>query len=236
MHDRDQIACGTLPPVDRILTPLFSPSGSILGNATCSSKNCRVMDSLLARLHRAMAVQTRLANTGAILSLYLRDLSRQVQVDTSVGEELQMASSCLSSVMKEQAEVAGRALASFWVARRHLWMSQSPLQQGDRDCLLKVPMEPTGMFGPHATALLQQAQESRRCAKEVSVGLVGRAAGSRPRQPRSQPTPTPEASSWGQGDLRLQLEASRQHRRRRQGKGRGLPAKAEESSKCLPPF
>ena len=151
VQDRDQIACGPLPTVDRTLTPLVSPSSSILGNATCSSKNCRAMDSLLAKLHKAIAVQTRLANTGAILSLYLRDLSRRVQHDTGVGEELQMASSCLSSVMKEQAEAAGRALASFWVTRRHLWLSQSQLQQGDRDCLLKVPVEPTAMFGPHAT-------------------------------------------------------------------------------------
>lgn len=231
MHDRDQIACGTLPPVDRALTPLVSPSSSILGNATCSSRNCKVMDTLLARLHRAMSVQTRLANTGAILSLYLRDLSRQVQVDSSFCEELQMASSCLSSVMREQAEAAGNALASFWIARRHLWLSQSQLQQGDRDCLLRVPVEPSAMFGPHATALLQQAQESRRCAKEVSGGLVRRAAGSRPRRPRARPATTPEASPWGQGVLRPQLEASRQQRRRRQGRGRGLTAKAEGSSK-----
>ena len=171
MHDRDQIACGPLPAVDRILTPLVSPSSSILGNATCSSKNCRVMDSLLAKLHKAVAVQTWMANTGAILALYLRDLSHQVQADTSVDEELQMATSCLSSVVKEQAEAAGSALASFWVVRRHLWLSQSQLQQGDRDCLLKVLVEPTAMFGPHATALIQQDQESRRCAKEHPVFL-----------------------------------------------------------------
>ena len=232
VQDRDQIACGLLPAVDRTLTPLVSPSSSILGNATCSSKNCRVMASLLAKLHKAMAVQTRLANTGAILSLYLRDLSHQVQADTSVGEELRLASSCLSSVMKEQAEAAGCALASFWVVRRHLWLSQSQLQQGDRDCLLKVPVEPTAMFGPHATALIQQAQESRRCAKEVSGGLARRATGpGRPRLPR--PQPAPETSTWGQGDLRLQLEASRQRRYRRQGRGRGPPAKA--SSRHPPP-
>ena len=55
-----------------------------------------------------------------------------------------MASSCLSSVVKEQAEAAGSALASFWVVRRHLWLSQSQLQQGDRDCLLKVPPQCLG--------------------------------------------------------------------------------------------
>ena len=239
VQDRDQIACGPLPTVDRTLTPLVSPSSSILGNATCLSKNCRAMDSLLAKLHKAIAVQTRLANTGAILSLYLRDLSRRVQHDTGVGEELQMASSCLSSVMKEQAEAAGRALASFWVTRRHLWLSQSQLQQGDRDCLLKVPVEPTAMFGPHATALMQQAQESHRCAKEVSGGLARRVTGSRrPRTSRPQPAPTPEASTWGQRkrDLRVQLDASRQRRyRSRHGRGGGPPARAEGSSKRPPP-
>ncbi|XP_078025738.1 uncharacterized protein LOC144463846 [Epinephelus lanceolatus] len=150
-----------------------------------------------------MAVQTWLANTGAILSLYLRDLSRQVQDDTSVGEELQTASSCLSSVMKEQAGAAGSALASFWVVRRHLWLSQSQLQQGDRDCLLKVPLEPTAMFGPHATALVQQAQESHRCVKEEisdsswrlpgGVGTADRAEGEdhllQPWGPPSAPRP-----------------------------------------------
>ena len=167
-------------------------------------------------LHKAMVVQTRLAKTGAILSLYLRDLSHQVQADTSVGEELRLASSCLSSVMKEQAEAAGCALASFLVVRRHLWLSQSQLQQGDRDCLLKVPMEPTVMFGPHATALIQQAQESCRCVKEVSGGLARRATGpGRPRPPR--PQPTPETSTWGQGDLRLQLGASLQCADRAEG-------------------
>ena len=45
----------------------------------CPSKNCRVMDSLLAKLHRALAAQARLANTGAIMSLYLHDLSHQMQ-------------------------------------------------------------------------------------------------------------------------------------------------------------
>ena len=178
-------------------------------------------------------VQTRLANTGAILSLYLRDLSHQVQVDTSVGEELRMASSWLS-VVKEQAEAAGSALTSFWVVRRHMWLSQSQLQQGDRDCLLKVQVEPTAMFGPHATALIQQAQESRRCAEEVSGGLSRRVTISgRPRPFQSQPAP--EVSTWGQGDLRLQLEASWQHRYRRQGRGRGPPAKAQSSSRCPPP-
>eukprot|EP00064_Thunnus_orientalis_P016046 superscaffoldBa00003096_g16109 len=72
-------------------------------------------------------------------------------------------------VMKEQAEVAGRALASFWVIRCHLWLSQSQLQQGDRDCLLKLLVDPSAMFGPDAARLLQQAWECCCCAREVGL-------------------------------------------------------------------
>lgn len=89
MHDREQVACRLLPLVDQPLLPLISPSISVLGKATCPSRNCRIMDGLLAK--------------------------RQVQKGSegsSVGE-LQMAFSFLSHVMKEQAEAAGRALASF---------------------------------------------------------------------------------------------------------------------------
>ncbi|XP_061576587.1 uncharacterized protein LOC133442594 [Cololabis saira] len=79
MTDRERVACGPLPQIDPALSPLISPSGSFLGKTSCPSRNCRLMDDLLGKLHRAMATQTRLSNTGAIMSLYLRDLSKKVQ-------------------------------------------------------------------------------------------------------------------------------------------------------------
>lgn len=72
-----------------------------------------------------MATHTSLANTGAVISLYLCHLSYQVQEGSegsNIVGELQMASSYLSSIMKEQADAAGKAVASFWVIRRHLWL------------------------------------------------------------------------------------------------------------------
>lgn len=68
------------------------------------------MDGLLFRMHSAMAVQTKLANTSAILSMYLHHLSLKT--------EMKLFSSLLSTVMKEQAEAAGNAIASFWRVRR----------------------------------------------------------------------------------------------------------------------
>lgn len=46
-QSREQVACVSLPPVDEVLTPLISPFSSIL-KATCPSRNCRIMDGLLA--------------------------------------------------------------------------------------------------------------------------------------------------------------------------------------------
>ncbi|KAJ8364944.1 hypothetical protein SKAU_G00137750 [Synaphobranchus kaupii] len=190
------------------MAALISPSSSILGKASCPSKSCRIMDTLLSKLQKAVATQERLANTGAILSLYLCHLScgeQGGQGGTEVAEEIILVSSHLSTIMTEQAEAAGRALATFWVVRRHLWLSQSRLQQEDRDCLLKLPVEPSTMFGPDAVRMLQQAQEARRCACKVSGILGSRPRGSQTRA--SQPLPTPETSNWGPEDLRPQLEA-----------------------------
>lgn len=68
-----------------------------------------------------------------------------------------------------EADAVGAATASFWVAWRHLWLSQSTLQQADHDCLLRLPVDPTAMFGPDVRLPLQEAQESRGCAQAVSA-------------------------------------------------------------------
>ncbi|CAL8292142.1 unnamed protein product [Gadus morhua 'NCC'] len=111
-------------------------------------------------------------------------------VDAFLAREFQSATLCLASVSKEQAVASGRSSAQLWVVRRHLWLSQSKLQPADRDCLLKVPVEPIAIFGPQASSLLQQAQDRRRCADEVSESL-----GSRGKRARHPGAPAPRVAS-----------------------------------------
>lgn len=90
-------------------------------------------DVLLTKLHRAMVTQACLSNLTAIFSLNVRHLARQLQA--SLGDldgvgELLSASSHLALLMKEQATAMGCTLGSFWVARRHLWLTQSWLHVG----------------------------------------------------------------------------------------------------------
>lgn len=132
------------------------------------------MDSLLAELHRAMVTQACLSNTTAILSLHLWHLARQLQAspgDPESAGELVAASSHISSLMKEQTIATGCSLDSFWMARHHLWLSQSWLWQDNRDYLMRQPVDPTAIFRPVATQLLQQATDNRHAAQEMSRGL-----------------------------------------------------------------
>lgn len=74
MHGREQIGCAPLPPVDPPLAPLVAPSGSLLCRAAYPNRDVRVMDSLLAKLHWAMATQACLSNFMAILWNLVRQL------------------------------------------------------------------------------------------------------------------------------------------------------------------
>lgn len=46
--------------------------------ARSPSRNCKMMEALLAKMHRAMAIQVQLANTGAILSLNQGQLTQEL--------------------------------------------------------------------------------------------------------------------------------------------------------------
>ena len=135
-------------PVDH--SPLWTmpwqlPSQSHLpqalsGEAGCPSKNCRVMDSLLSKLLKAIDTETRLANTG---SAYLHHLSHNKQVDhggLTPSHEVAQVPSLLTSLMKEQAEAADIALSSFWGMRCHLSLSWLP--RDDRKILRQL-IEPS---------------------------------------------------------------------------------------------
>ena len=116
-----------------------------------------------------MAVQTKLANTTAIISLYLHHLFHG---EETTMEEIQLVSFLLSLAIKEQVIAAGKAIASLWVARSHLLLAQSRFQPADRRSLMGLPIEPAAMFGSGALTMLQQAQEARRYASELSGQLA----------------------------------------------------------------
>ena len=228
VEGRERIGCGQAPPMDQALGALVSPTSSVLGKPSCPSRNTRAMDSNLTRVHGVLAIQGQLVNTGAILALYQNHLTRQLGSGAPAPHlvaELQQVSSLLAKSLKEQAVAAGRALASLWVARRHLWLSQSQLQTDDRSCLLRLPVVPSAMFGPGATAMLEQARDARRCAREMSGVLQSNRSRWVSGAPRAMPrAAAPQPTQAAPDDLRVQLDTARRSRAgrgRRMGRGRG---------------
>ncbi len=108
------------------IAALILPPKSILGIAGTPSRNYKMMDALLAKMHRAMAVQAQLV---AILSFYQWQLARCLEENYSPQhtEELKQVAYALPRLIKEQAEAARKAMAALWLVRHHLWLSQSSL-------------------------------------------------------------------------------------------------------------
>ena len=105
MTAQEQGCYRALPAVDQDLAPLFRSPGSLFGGSACLNKDSKAMESLLGKLHRSTAMQARLANTAAILTLYTHHLAGLMQnqpVDASLSREFQSATMCLASVSKEQ--------------------------------------------------------------------------------------------------------------------------------------
>lgn len=125
MQDREKVGCAALPQMDQSIAALLFPTNSVLGKATCPSKHAGMLDAMLA-------------NTASILALYHRLLTRKLDMGDGAGltSELQLVSSTMARLMKEQAAAAGKGLASLWVTRRQLWLSQSRLQSEDQNGLL----------------------------------------------------------------------------------------------------
>ncbi len=111
--------------------------------------------------------------------------------------------------MKAQAVATGTAMAFLWMVKRHLWLSQSQFQGEDRACLLRPPVVPSAMFGQDANKMLQEAQDARWCAREMS-GMLQQGHGKQiSKAPETGPPQQASGASW---DPRFRLEENRRGR------------------------
>ena len=101
---------------------------------------------------------------------------------------------------------AGKALSGPWQACHQLWLSQSQLQPEDKACLLRLSVEPMAMFGPDATAMIQQAQETRCAAQEMSSALRQNTGWHEGCQLRQLPQQQQQQFSQPLSDLRVRLK------------------------------
>ncbi len=101
--------------MEQALGALVSPTKSVLGKLSCPSRNAKMMNAMLARMHGAVAIQGQLVNTGAILALYQRQLVKWLEKGGSdLAAEVQQVSLLLAKLMKEQVASGNWQLAGPW--------------------------------------------------------------------------------------------------------------------------
>ncbi len=73
-----------------------------------------MLGALLAKMHRTKVVQAQLANTGSKFALYQGLLAHELDTWHSADtiSELQLVSSVMAHLMKEQVAAAGKGIAS----------------------------------------------------------------------------------------------------------------------------
>lgn len=111
MHIWEGIDFGHLPPMDQALRSLVSPSKSVLGKLS-RSRNTKMTDAMLARVHIAVAIQGQLVNTRTILALYQRQLAKQLgEGQTDLAAVMRQVSALLAMLMRGAGSSTGRAMA-----------------------------------------------------------------------------------------------------------------------------
>lgn len=133
------------------------------------NKKCRTTDGLVVKAQQSVAMASRLANTNALLLVYLEGLIRDLESKSPADlfpEMVKVVDTVIQGA-STQAKVLGNSLAQLTLTRRHIWLSQSGLADADRAAVLEAAMVPGEVFGPPAEAALDEAQKVRQRMQSI---------------------------------------------------------------------
>ncbi|KAK0133476.1 hypothetical protein N1851_031000 [Merluccius polli] len=125
------------------------------------NKKCRTNDGLVAKAYQSIAMASRLANTNALLLVYLESLIRDLESKGSADhlpEMIKVVDTVIQGA-SSQARVLGNSMAQLNMAWRHVWLSQSGLSDVDKAAVLEAAITPGDVFGPKAETALDEAQK-----------------------------------------------------------------------------
>ncbi|KAL7403275.1 hypothetical protein ABVT39_027118, partial [Epinephelus coioides] len=160
MKDAAQYGLDRMPAIDASIASLIvSPDEALRPNARCPRPQCRVTDDLLTKSYDIAARMGRIGNS---LSHLVLALSQTLQ-NTGADAQAQGLSDASLQVFAFMTRELGRLMSTLTMARRQVWLAQSPLSEACRKTLRTLPVIPGQMFGPAA----QQAFE-----RSVQLGLT----------------------------------------------------------------
>lgn len=215
------------------------PSFALLAGASTSgrvvrhpNKKCRATDGLVVKSYQSTAMASRLANTNALLLVYLEGLIRDLE-SKSLADLLPEMTKVMDTVIQgasAQAKALGSAMAQLTMARRHIWLSQTGLDEAEQAAVMGASISPGQVFGAAAEAALDEAQKVRLRSQSIrrqrSFRPVSRIASER-RVSIQRPDSVGQSSSQ---DLR----GGRQTSFQQQGRPRPRPRSRERGGRGVP--
>lgn len=167
MQDAPRFGLGHMPSVEPAMASLIvSPEEALRANPRCPNAQCRITDELLCRAYDTGARMGRLGNS---LSHFLLGLSTSLEPSTADGPSGGLLDASLQTFALMSREL-GRLLSTLTLARRQVWLAQSPLTEPCRRTLRSLPVVPGELFGAAATDALERTAEATRTRHQL-VGL-----------------------------------------------------------------
>lgn len=195
MQDSAAYGLDRMPVIEPSVAALvLSPDEAMRPDARCPRPQCRVTDDLVSRSYDTAARIGRIGNSMSHLILALSSSLQDSEADPSARSLSDASLQAFAYMTRE----LGRLMSSLTLARRQIWLAQSPLLPPCKRALLGLPVIPGRLFGPAAQEALGrslQVTEARRHFASLRREATARPWYNQRSQPPQRPEPAPRAQS-----------------------------------------
>jgi hypothetical protein len=152
-------------PIEPAIASLVvSQDEALRADVRCPRPKCRITDDLLKRSYNIAAHVGRLGNSLSHIFLALSQTIRGSGADHSA-QTLSNASLQTFAYMTRE---LGRLMSTVMLARRQVWLAQSPLSDMCRRTLHSLPVIPGQTFGPAALLALEQSVQVGQASQQFA--------------------------------------------------------------------
>ena len=153
MRDAPSYGLDRMPTIEPALAALIlSPDEALRPDARCPRPQCRLTDDFIAKSYDAAA---RAACIGNSLSHLTLAMSKTLQ-SSGAEQEVQDLSEASLQAFAYMSRELGRLMSSLTLARRQVWLAQSPLSEASRRALRTLPVVRGQLFGVAAQQALER--------------------------------------------------------------------------------
>ncbi|KAK0138999.1 hypothetical protein N1851_024478 [Merluccius polli] len=194
-----------MPDIEPSVAALvLSPGEALRPDARCPRPQCRLTDDHIVRGYNTAARMGRIGNSMSHLILALSQTLQASDVDPSVRDLSDASLQAFGFMTRE----LGRLMSSLTLARRQIWLAQSPLLEPYRRALRTLPVVPGELFGPAAQQALERSLQVTQAREQFSSLRRGQPGRLRPPAAAAVPLAVPRPFSRPPSRLDAGLAAS----------------------------